>query len=513
MAAIIEVEYYNSYILKNVYTSSETAGFDQAAFITQPQVTFEPVFPGLGMSPDYENWPNVATADESPESKISNSIRNYYVEESRLRGGYNNVSTDLGVRAYLEEEDPIQQHRFNALIYSGIYNSRTGFNATNQFITGEAITRALDPVGGSIQKLYAEDTNLIVFQEDKVNRALIDKDTIYTTEGGTSTLPPGQVIGQITPYLGQYGISQDPESFAQYGFSKYFSDRNRGSIMRLSRDGLTEISTYGMLDYFRDNLAALPIGNFSYTVEAELDAGGGVGTVTSNKIEVITSSIESVMPLGAISVIELGSVLTLFDASGTVLQTVPGQVIRTSINGNNTLVEYSNTFTLPTATPGYKASFESLTNSRIMGGWDIHNKHYVISLQTSPAYVSQDTNSYSTLSFDESINGWVSFFTYKPALMGSLKNKYYTFHLNELYQHYWDRAGIFRGRFYGVDSPSKITFVFNPNASVRKNFKAVSKIGPSSRKVADIDDLSVYMLNLGDVCTFGFLSSGGQLPD
>jgi hypothetical protein len=76
-----------------------------------------------------------------------------------------------------------QQHRSNALIYSGIFNSRTGINNTNQFSVGESITKSTDPANGSIQKLYAEDTNLIVFQENKVSRALIDKDAIYSAEG------------------------------------------------------------------------------------------------------------------------------------------------------------------------------------------------------------------------------------------------------------------------------------------------------------------------------------------
>ena len=37
------------------------------------------------------------------------------------------------------------------------------------------------------KSLYAEDTNLIIFQEDKVSRALIDKDAIYSAEGGSIT--------------------------------------------------------------------------------------------------------------------------------------------------------------------------------------------------------------------------------------------------------------------------------------------------------------------------------------
>ena len=46
------------------------------------------------------------------------------------------------------------------------------------------IVKSVDPANGSIQKLYAEDTNLNIFQELKISRALIDKDAIYSAEGG-----------------------------------------------------------------------------------------------------------------------------------------------------------------------------------------------------------------------------------------------------------------------------------------------------------------------------------------
>ena len=213
----------------------------------------------------------------------------WYIEESRIRGGYNNTSVDLGVKAYIVEDNDAQQRRTNSLIYSGIFNSRTGVNQSNQFSTAEEITRSVDPVNGSIQKLYAEDTNLIIFQEDKVNRALIDKDAIYSAEGSAITTTANLVIGQIIAYAGEYGISTNPESFAVYGYQKYFVDKNRNAVLRLSRDGITEISSYGMVDFFRDKLSnvnstgeiigAYDIHNKNYVVSLQ-DSDGGYNTLS-----------------------------------------------------------------------------------------------------------------------------------------------------------------------------------------------------------------------------------------
>ena len=157
---------------------------------------------------------------------------------------FNNTSIDFGNKAYIVEESDVQERRQNAIIYSGVINSKTGINNTNQFPIGEDITRAVDPASGSIQKLHAENTNLIILQERKVNRAPVDKDVIFTQEGLPVTTDSTKVVGTPSAFEGNYGISRDPGSFAVYGYNKYFTDRDRSVVMQLGPNGLNEISNY-----------------------------------------------------------------------------------------------------------------------------------------------------------------------------------------------------------------------------------------------------------------------------
>ena len=233
MATTLEIKYFNTFWLKKIKAVVD------ANTASGPSVPSEP----------FSDVPRLYTSGSTTDD--------WYIEESRIRGGYNNTSVDFGVKAYLVEENSTQQNRFNSLIYSGIFNSRTGINQTNEFSVGASITKSADPANGSIQKLYAEDTNLILFQERKVSRALIDKDAIYSAEGSAAITSTQQVIGQIVAYAGEYGIANDPFSFAVYGYRKYFTDRNKGCVLRLSRDGITEISGYGMHDFFRDQLSTI----------------------------------------------------------------------------------------------------------------------------------------------------------------------------------------------------------------------------------------------------------------
>ena len=300
----------------------------------------------------------------------------WYIEEARIRGGYNNTTVDFGVKAYLVEDNNNQQTRPSSLIYSGIFNSRTGVNNTNQFSVAGDITRSLNPAQGSIQKLYAEDTNLIVFQELKVSRALIDKDAIYSAEGQPITTSGAQVIGQIQAYAGEYGISKNPESFTVYGYKKYFTDRNKNAVLRLSQDGLTEISAYGMVDYFRDAFA------------------------------------------------EVGS------------------------------------------------------TGKLIGGWDMHNKQYILSMQFP------GRGRYETLAFDEDTKGWVSRYSYKPDVIKSLRNETFTFNKGNIWRHY--TSDVYRGSFYGVVYNSNIEFVFNPEVSGCKTFNTINYEGTNGWQVFNL---------------------------
>ena len=186
--------------------------------------------------------------------KPAHASRKFHIEESRIKGGFNNQSMELATRAFATDENYAERRRKNALIYSGIYNSKTGVNKLNEFSIGKSNTKAVDSAQGSIQKLYAEDTNLLILQEDKISRALIDKDAVFTAEGSSIKSLSNVVIGQVIPFLGIYGIGTNPESFAVKGGMKYFADKKRGVVIRLTRDGHTEVSYYGMRGWFKDNL-------------------------------------------------------------------------------------------------------------------------------------------------------------------------------------------------------------------------------------------------------------------
>ena len=187
------------------------------------------------------------------------------VESNRIRDDYNALQITKGVKASTTLAEQFkEERRETGLIFSGIYNSTSGVNNLNQFIQAEAITKDLNPTYGSIQKLFGRDTDILAFCEDKVLKIMANKDALFNADGKMNVTSNNAVLGQAVPFVGDYGISTDPESFASDEFRCYFTDKQRGAVLRLSRDGITNIAEHGMEDYFSDNLtfAKTIIGSF-----------------------------------------------------------------------------------------------------------------------------------------------------------------------------------------------------------------------------------------------------------
>ena len=181
------------------------------------------------------------------------------VESDRIKDEFNEVTIENQVRVSTIVEDGYKQKRnkYGFIFSSGLFNSRNGVNDINQFNVAEAITKDLNPEYGSIQKIHTRNTDVVTFCEDKVLRVLANKDALFNADGNANLTSVNAVLGQAIPYAGEYGISTNPESFASHGYQIYFTDRARNAVLRLSRDGLTVISNYGMSDFFRDKFNLL----------------------------------------------------------------------------------------------------------------------------------------------------------------------------------------------------------------------------------------------------------------
>lgn len=80
-----------------------------------------------------------------------------------------------------------------------------------------------------------------------------------------------------------------------------------------------------------------------------------------------------------------------------------------------------------------------------------------------------------TVSFNEEVKGWTSFYTFAPDLILGMNSQLFSFHGGNLYVHHSDLVP--RNTFYGEQSPSKASVMINDSPSDVKLIKTISLEG------------------------------------
>ena len=91
-----------------------------------------------------------------------------------------------------------------------------------------------------------------------------------------------------------------------------------------------------------------------------------------------------------------------------------------------------------------------------------------------------------TLTYDEKVNGWTSFFSFYPEMMVNLNNDLYSFKNGQLFIH--DQDLPVRNSFYGQPSaPTTVDVVMNASPSEIKIFKTIELEGMNCNWDVEVD--------------------------
>jgi len=442
------------------------------------------------------------------------------VESNRIRDNFNQPFLGLGVKASTTLDQEVkQEHRKYGLIYSGIYNSTAGINNLNQFIQAEKITKDVNPSYGSIQKIYSRSTadgDLIVLCEDRTLKVLANKDALFNADGNPQLTATNNVLGQTIPYSGEYGISKNPESFAADAYRIYFTDKVRGAVLRLSKDGLTPISNYGMKDYFRDNLKLSKriVGSHDdkkdqYNITLFDRATLGENIIVNGRF----NNDPSGWSLGTGWTYENGKI----EGDSVALY---NKINQSNIPNNKLIVgrEYEVIFTVSNYSGG-KISIACRNENGAgfsIAGFAPTNRTYnfkqtvVAGSSTNPQFYSRfyiqrtgsagftgDIDNISvrevkfdpkTISYGEDVKGWVSFKSFIPENAESMANDYYTMVGGKIFRHHSEDA--LYNSFYGTNYNSSLNVIMNEAPERIKTFHTVNYEGTKS-KIVGVKSVSV----------------------
>ena len=180
------------------------------------------------------------------------------VESNHVLDGLIKPMVELGEKVTsVSEEQYKETHRFSDITYSGVFNQETNLNKLNQFNLALTNFKTLETSYGPVRKMHARETDILSLQEDKISYVLVGKNLLSDAASGGAITSVPEVLGTQLARVEEYGISNNPESFASYGYDVFFTDAKRSSVIQLKggsakSDKLVVISESGMRSWFRD---------------------------------------------------------------------------------------------------------------------------------------------------------------------------------------------------------------------------------------------------------------------
>jgi len=179
-------------------------------------------------------------------------------EENYVLSGLTKPYVQFGEKVTSVSEEEFQEaDRFADITYSGVFNQETNLNKLNQFNLALSNFKTLETDFGPIRKMHARQTDILTLQEDKISYVLVGKNLLSDAAAGGAITSVPEVLGTQLARIEEYGISNNPESFASYGYDVFFTDAKRSSVIQLKggsakTDQLLVISQVGMRSWFRD---------------------------------------------------------------------------------------------------------------------------------------------------------------------------------------------------------------------------------------------------------------------
>lgn len=149
--------------------------------------------------------------------------------------------------------------------WSLAYQTNTNINQTNRFYDNNF--DEVDRSWGALKRMMVWDRILTFFQERKCGRTGIYSKFITDNAGQNQLVTTNVIITEnnVQYYAGDFGVGNQADSIIQSGFVYYFVDPIKSKQLRLSRDGITDLSeTYKTQTWASQNISKY-LSSYNYT--------------------------------------------------------------------------------------------------------------------------------------------------------------------------------------------------------------------------------------------------------
>lgn len=425
------------------------------------------------------------------------------VETSSVSDFYNSKNTSIG-RPFAENPDAKRAFRTGSVTYSDPFLVDSYILGLCSFNPSKANFTDLNYIHGPIRALINRDDSIVFLQEKKVGIFPVSRNIIESASGGGILTTTTDVVGVPQYYQGDYGVGNNPESVATERGRIYFSDLRAGKVIRLSQDGLQEISASKLDSFFKGQFRDVVKFSTTKRIIGGIDDEAGEFIVSSDGVKLFYIRIyadgSTTTPLYSyVAQTDANGtkVFTSFEYNDSALPTFDTEdrffneicdPFSESLNGLVFLDRLAEGFPLYLGTDLVGTDSNTIyaiaTNSnfdfyvQILVNLSDGSFTFVNTCGAYDAYIEEDYGDIEpfTLGWDTDDSVWNSKYSFVPEAITTLDDTMYSFKGGAMYKH---SETANRTTYYGAGSPagSVVEVVSAYNPSMVKAYESISLEG------------------------------------
>lgn len=172
---------------------------------------------------------------------------------------YEPSALDSNGRAFIVDENAAETYNPTLVRHSLAFQFGTNINGLNRFYfeNFDEYNRAY----GDIKKLDTYQSYMKVGQTLRIGNVPVFLQMVNDQQQDNLLATSSRLLNKIFYYDGDFGVGNTPESWARNNFAVYFTSDIRGSVCRLSQDGITPLSILYNINSFATSRLPLRKGN------------------------------------------------------------------------------------------------------------------------------------------------------------------------------------------------------------------------------------------------------------
>jgi hypothetical protein len=418
-------------------------------------------------------------------NSTSASITNYIMDANQ--NDYFPSAVNSNGRAWVIDENAREEYNSVLVRWGGKYQSGTNINNLSIFRPNDF--DEVDRSKGGIQRFKSRDRILRVFQDRGTGQYGVYMRFISNNQGQQELVTTNEIIttNNIQYYQGVYGVSGYPTNLVSTQNADYFVDVVTGRAIRLGGNGLTDLGlaykgqfylsqlvlpynkdivrsggfkskVMGFFDYFDNQYNVLLQGSVSdFVINSQ--SSGQVGTYELSLAgNPKTGDVITLQLTDSLSTTQTYSYTAVL--GDTVIDMLNG--LLADINGG---VDFVSTF----------ISASPYSNIEVVSAYPLITIEGIASITYN---TSGDINPYN-FSFNETRNGFCSFYDFNPEWATGANDMVYTWENGLL----WKHDSNTYCNFYGDQYSAYLTAVFNNNLLLKKSWHSINEIASGTWSV------------------------------